>query len=538
MSESKITIFYSWQSDLPSKETRNIIDESIKDAVRLLRGTVNIKADRDTRGKFGTPDITQTIFSKIDDCDIFIADVSAVCHYATTDKDGNEKIKYAPNANVMLELGYASHVIGWDNVICILNSDYGKPADMPFDIASRRLTPFSLKDGKSKGEIKRYIKDIIQDTVENILNNGKRSKEGFSNLRLGSYNDGVVSNHFNPIKLSEKDAFTNHRKQIISESLKLIEQIKNIKITEPSELLSIKKENNSPQKNVDEEIMDVKQDNLLITSETSSLKNNFIRRYKISIKEDDKNMITELSKKYLEINISKDEEFFCIGNLEEKIDALLFKSYEGTEDEENKYNKIMELYNYLQCLYIFDEYVKTFDNMIFMPLVIENISKIRDENIDIYIRVKEEDANIVIPSRKLINPKIKGMLETIIEEEIIKELLLMPETSDISYDKDITYSMEDTQVEMKKQWSFPGINGNPNYDEEDYEREIKKYIAIPNMNDKNEFKFRINNIYAKEKKWLGPALLMKPLKKSFDIGYLIKSKYSDGELSGIIKYKY
>lgn len=223
MSESKITIFYSWQSDLPSKETRNIIDESIKDAVRLLRGTVNIKADRDTRGKFGTPDITQTIFSKIDDCDIFIADVSAVCHYATTDKDGNEKIKYAPNANVMLELGYASHVIGWDNVICILNSDYGKPADMPFDIASRRLTPFSLKDGKSKGEIKRYIKGIIQDTVENILNNGKRSKDGFSNLRLGSYNDGVVSNHFNPIKLSKKDAFTNHRKQIISESLKLIE---------------------------------------------------------------------------------------------------------------------------------------------------------------------------------------------------------------------------------------------------------------------------------------------------------------------------
>lgn len=58
------------------------------------------------------------------------------------------------------------------------------------------------------------------------------------------------------------------------------------------------------------------------------------------------------------------------------------------------------------------------------------------------------------------------------------------------------------------------------------------------MNDKNEFKFRINNIYAKEKKWLGPALLMKPLKKSFDIEYLIKSKYSDGELSGIIKYKY
>ena len=51
---------------------------------------------------------------------------------------------------------------------------------MPFDIASRRLTPFSLKDGKSKGEIKRYIKGVIQDIVENILENGKRVKTGFS----------------------------------------------------------------------------------------------------------------------------------------------------------------------------------------------------------------------------------------------------------------------------------------------------------------------------------------------------------------------
>ena len=538
MSESKITIFYSWQSDLPSKETRNIIDESIKEAVRLLRGTVDIKADRDTRGKFGTPDITQTIFSKIDDCDIFIADVSAVCHYATTDKDGNEQIKYAPNANVMLELGYASHAIGWDNIICILNSDYGKPADMPFDIANRRLTPFSLKDGNSKSKIKKYIKGIIQDTVENVLNNGKRPKEGFSNLRVGGYNNGIVSDYFSPIKLSKKDAFTTHRKQFICESLKLIEQIKNIKITEPSEHLSTKKESNFLEQNVDEEITDVEPANLLITSKTSPLKNDFITRYRISIKEDDKNEIIELSRKYLEIDISKDEEFFYIGNLEGKTNLLLSSSYEGTVDEKNKYDKIMELFDYLLCLYIFDEYVKTFDNMIFMPLVIENISPIGDENVDIYIKVKEEDANIVIPSRKLINPSIKGMLETIIEEEIIKELLLMPETSDISYDKGITYSMEDTQVEMKKQWSFPGINGNPNYDEEDYEREIKKYIAIPNMNDKNEFKFRINNIYAKEKKWLGPALLMKPLKKSFDIEYLIKSKYSDGGLSGIIKYKY
>ena len=57
----------------------------------MLRDTVDIEADRDTKGEFGSPDIAQIIFSKIDDCDIFIADVSAVCQYETIDKDGNKK---------------------------------------------------------------------------------------------------------------------------------------------------------------------------------------------------------------------------------------------------------------------------------------------------------------------------------------------------------------------------------------------------------------------------------------------------------------
>ena len=158
MKNTEIRIFYSWQSDLQGNETRNIIQDAIKDAVRLLRDTVDIEADRDTKGEYGSPDIMHTIFSKIDECDIFIADVTAVCRYDVTDKDGNVKTKYMPNPNFMLELGYATHVVGWENVICVLNADYGAPEDMPFDIASRRLTPFSLKGGDSKGKQRDLLK--------------------------------------------------------------------------------------------------------------------------------------------------------------------------------------------------------------------------------------------------------------------------------------------------------------------------------------------------------------------------------------------
>lgn len=540
MSNSQITIFYSWQSDLSGSETRNIIQDAIKDAVKLLRDTVDIEADRDTKGEYGSPDIAQTIFSKIDDCDIFIADVSAVCQYETTDKDGNKKVKYMPNPNVMLELGYATHVVGWENVICVLNADYGAPEDMPFDIASRRLTPFSTKDGKSKGEIKRYIKGVIQDTVENLLENGKRVKTGFSDLRMGCYVDGTISKFLYPIEISKSAAFVKHREQIIEECLQLIEQIKSIKITEPSELLSeAEGKNTNVEKDVEETSI-IRKDGSVLTPIKNSLTLTLFKLQKVTIKDDDKKSIITLCKDYLGIDISDEIEFFNIGNLERKNDLLLSYTYEGTEEEELKYDKIMEFEYKLHRIQMMDWYVTTFDGMLFIPLAIENASTVYDEDIDIHIIIQENDAEIIYPSKKLINPDMQGSEGVIFEEGILRELLLMVETSDISYDSDISYSIADSLVGNQKSigayFDTGGINGNPRYDEEDYEREISKYIAMPNSDSKSEFEFTISSLRPKEKKWLGPALLIKPLKDSFDIKYSIKSKHSDGNLSGIVEF--
>lgn len=539
MSNSQITIFYSWQSDLPGSETRNIIQDAIKDAVKLLRDTVDIEADRDTKGEYGSPDIAQTIFSKIDDCDIFIADVSAVCQYETTDKDGNKKVKYMPNPNVMLELGYATHVVGWENVICVLNADYGAPEEMPFDIASRRLTPFSTKDGKSKGEIKRYIKGVIQDTVENLLENGKRVKIGFSDLHMGCFVEGTISKFLYPIEISKSVAFVKHREQIIEECLQLIEQIKSIKITDPSELLSEAEGKNTNAEKDIEETSIIRKDGSVLTPIKNSLTLNFFKLQRVIIKDDDKKSIINLCKDYLGIEISDEIEFFNIGNLERKND-LLSSYYEGTEEEELKYDKIMELEYKLHRIQMMDWYVTTFDGMLFIPLAIENASTVYDEDIDIHIKIQENDAEIIYPSKKLINPDMQGLEGLIFEEGIIKDLLLMFESSDISYDSDISYSIADSlaenQASIRAYFNASGINGNPKYSEEDYEREISKYIAIPNPGSKSEFEFTISSLRPKEKKWLGPALLIKPLKDNFDIEYSIKSKHSDGNLSGVVKF--
>lgn len=148
---------------------------------------------------------------------------------------------------------------------------------------------------------------------------------------------------------------------------------------------------------------------------------------------------------------------------------------------------------------------------------------------------------MIIPSKELINPDMRGLEGLIYEEDVIKELLMMPESSDISYDTDISYTLADSLAEsqalVRTQFSGAGINGNPRYNSDDYGREIIKYIAMPKAKSNDiEFEFSIGSLRAKEKKWLGPALLINPLTDNFHIEYSIKSKNSDGDLSGIVTY--
>lgn len=132
-------IFYSWQSDLPSNKTRSFIRECIDDAIDFAQESEAIEAERDeaTMGTTGSPDIVATLFSKIENSDLFIADLSS-CY--TEDQHHEKK---SPNPNVMVELGYAVKTLGWERIICLCNTDYGNK--YPFDIAHNRITGFSLE---------------------------------------------------------------------------------------------------------------------------------------------------------------------------------------------------------------------------------------------------------------------------------------------------------------------------------------------------------------------------------------------------------
>lgn len=177
----ELKIFYSWQSDLPKKQNLNFIETSIKDVLKRLRQqkpiSLDIKLDKATRNLAGSPDIAESIFSKIGNSSIFIADISII----NKDYDGLRK---TPNPNVLVELGYAARSLGWEKIICVYNTDFGNYNDLPFDLRNRRILDYTSKNGtdelsrkiesaicemNKKGNLTNKILDFLKKDIDNEI---------------------------------------------------------------------------------------------------------------------------------------------------------------------------------------------------------------------------------------------------------------------------------------------------------------------------------------------------------------------------------
>jgi hypothetical protein len=163
----RVTIFYSWQSDLPNNTNRGFIERALSKAIEAIKAEEELVIDpcleRDTAGVPGTPDIAATIFQKIDECHVFVGDVSIINSKAPTDRK-------TPNPNVLLELGYAAKRLTWDNVICVFNKAFGKTDDLPFDLRLRRMCVYSAaKEGEVKAEEREKLALRFQQALQPII---------------------------------------------------------------------------------------------------------------------------------------------------------------------------------------------------------------------------------------------------------------------------------------------------------------------------------------------------------------------------------
>lgn len=169
------SIFYSWQSDLPNNENRGFIESCIENAIKELNNSnvaFDTILDRDTKNKTGTSDIADSIFDKINSCNIFIADISFIGKV--------ESGKKIPNPNVMIELGYAAKKIGWENVVCVFNSKYGNVENLPFDLRARKIVQYSITDTANKTKERKDLSKRFLREFNDLLKR-QSSKESLYN---------------------------------------------------------------------------------------------------------------------------------------------------------------------------------------------------------------------------------------------------------------------------------------------------------------------------------------------------------------------
>lgn len=518
----KFKIFYSWQSDLPRNKTRNFIRDCIDEAIDLAEESEAIEAERDeaTKDTTGAPNIVTTLFSKIDDCDLFIADVS-LCFSSDTTKG-----KKSPNPNVLLELGYAVKTLSWDKVICLCNTDFGN--EYPFDIAHNRITGYSL-EGKNEKEIRNYVRKIIFSNIKDLRNAKPRVKAGEAMHIIGTYDFSkrMVKEAIAPINLSQREGYRLHNEELLEEAKTLFAEINEVKFPVVSATSS--------------------ESDTLVSSEsvTASIKSTgldavskMFQNKEKPVEWKDAPSDTKLIREWLKSDIPED--FFYLGNLRYVISGFnplnSAPTLTGTDAEKEKYEKLHKLSRILTLLEVRSGYLKTFDNMLFIPVAIQNISTLQDENISIVLKV--ETGEIVEPNENLIWSEYDGIQGMFCRDDddkndvgIICELFCSDEDGNITIEN-VPYNPAQYTVKT------PILTANgfeyPAKSEKDYELELKEFIATANGRD--YYEFDVSNLRPNECKWLCYGLLIKPVDNAIKITYYIRSSHSTGNLCGTLEY--
>lgn len=122
----KLTIFYSWQMKTSSTVNKDFIERCLSKAAKNIENKGKLKGvffniDCDTRNISGTPNIDNTIDEKINNCNLFLADLTI--HHMLSAKT-REKLKKKGKdpcaeaaGNVYTEYGQARQVVGNNCII-------------------------------------------------------------------------------------------------------------------------------------------------------------------------------------------------------------------------------------------------------------------------------------------------------------------------------------------------------------------------------------------------------------------------------------
>lgn len=163
-------IFWSWQLDTPGKLNKYFVKDVLEEALSMVAADLDLseanrpEIDHDTKGEPGLVSIVDTVFKKIEEAAIFVADVTFVGQTPAG--------KQLPNPNVMIELGHAITSIGTERIVLVANSAFGfRHEDLPFDLRHRRgPIIYDLPVGATAEDRKKAMKNLVQALSEALAN--------------------------------------------------------------------------------------------------------------------------------------------------------------------------------------------------------------------------------------------------------------------------------------------------------------------------------------------------------------------------------
>jgi hypothetical protein len=216
----KRTVFYAWEDDLPASTNRYLIEDALREALKKLKrdDTTKIEAaiDRATDNVAGAPVIANTILGKIDKAAVFVGDVSII--------NGQDNACSTANPNVLFELGYAFKALTESRILMVMNTAFGKPEILPFDVKDRRAITYSLSadaDGKADAQAKRTAKTILADILAGhlrlIFTQTDETQTGGEQAKRKKYLQGLsdeIADNLNKLEqhLAEIDNFAGTEK--------------------------------------------------------------------------------------------------------------------------------------------------------------------------------------------------------------------------------------------------------------------------------------------------------------------------------------
>ena len=174
------TVFYAWQSDRPGNVNRNFVEQALKKAIDEINADAEVldsprpELDKDTQGVGGARGITDIILEKIEECGVFVADVTPTGRSDTVPEGRTAKLQ--PNPNVVFELGYALRCLSDDRIVMVLNTAYGLPDDLPFDLRYRKLVTYRAAEGDADKSMAR------RELLENLKMQFERRPRSYHNL--------------------------------------------------------------------------------------------------------------------------------------------------------------------------------------------------------------------------------------------------------------------------------------------------------------------------------------------------------------------